>query len=69
MTCKSLHDWLNRPDIKEWEKAPPPIQGNLFGGGGGLENENLIFSDANYCGYGLQFSNSDYFGQQCFWIT
>lgn len=34
MTCKSLHDWLNRPDIKEWDKAPPPIQGDLFGGGG-----------------------------------
>lgn len=30
MTCKSLVDWLNQPDIKEWEKPPTPSQGCLF---------------------------------------
>jgi len=37
VTCKSLHDWLNGLGIKEWDKAPPPIQRDLCGGEGGLK--------------------------------
>lgn len=30
MTFKSLPDWLNQPDIREWGKPPEPAQGCLF---------------------------------------
>lgn len=30
MSCKCLLDWLNQPDIKEWEKPPEPLQASFF---------------------------------------
>lgn len=33
MTFKSLPQWLNQPDIKDWDTEPEPLQGTLFSRG------------------------------------